>query len=601
MSDAEIRLQRRTAVAVTPTSLVMPGADRRAASLDGKGSGRSSQRVSVEHLAPDRRLAGRPVPAADAVNLTIAEFEWRLIADAGCDPADRLAMARELKHFGSAGSFAARRLEELAFATLPWAILLQIEPDFPHPSWDVAAAAILAACRSQVPLPAMWAAAATTCRLHPAGGKLGELFTNIEMRELFAIRYTERYGAGVIGDPLCAATSVAYLPINPSIRAARFERVASIDDALPLADIVGIADGCAAALRTYFSVTNCCQSAGAGSQDGGAVALLPPEVATKVALHKIDGLLEYVSRMGAPASVSRQELFNIFWPCPEAFQTLATVRTLRTILAERGWGFEPDPEFGRWPRLPQVFAFFPVGEESDDHAWKRAAILVGSDIGRVVGRPIEFARAMAKLVGADIERDMRLAALVETCGGTTALTLIHEQSDSRIERFVADLLRHVTAGQLGIRLTPSQIATLGPVLRRYRIAVEPSHRTSDGHKLVLRKQLVATIEAQDRLNEPLLAGLSDHIDEPAATATPVNAASRDEWALALIVRLPADASLPASAFATLCRTAGKTSSVAFEAINTRSADICGEALLHPGDPIAIDQDVLNHIKGKRSK
>lgn len=562
-----------------------------------EGSSYASFSPTERHAYLSWIASGRPLPAPAAfVRLAVIGFERRILADTGCDRDERLLLGGELEWLATSGSAAARALRDLAFATLPDDILLATEPVFDDLSWNLAGAVVLASCRTQAPLPPLWAAAAALCSPGQTSSALASSFSHPEVRELFAPRYAARFPGGVVGKSHVETIEVRYVPINPSIAPvtpfSAFLRVQANAEAIPVRDILACGQACVSALSSYLRVARATSSS-------RAVALLPYEVAATVASEETERLVAHVRELcsDGPAAMTAAEIFGSLWPCPQELRSRGVVRTLSRVLSDRGWGIEPDPTVAPWPRMPRRFAFFQIGErheESLEFDWKRATILLLGDVCNALALGEVFTSSVIKTLGLDPVTDSRLVALCRTYPGTFLDVPDRFLKDVRVAAAVRQVLSDV-----GAHLGGREAAAFKTVLARQGIALIPApERTPNSARFELRKEVLVDLAEQDRVIGPRLAGLSDQLEALAESAPATLPVSEDTLARDLVTRLPTTGSISAAAFAELCLSARRAPSVTLELINSFAVAHCGEPLLEGGDPIVIDRHVQNFIKGR---
>jgi hypothetical protein len=543
---------------------------------------------------------GRPTPTERAfMELAVAGFERRLLVDGDCDAAERLLIARELERFSKAGWSAARALRDLVLANLPDEVLLAVDPTFDDLSWDLTGAGVLASSRTRTPLTAMWAVAAALCNLNPAAASLAAAFEYIELRELFATRYRAKFGAGIVAAEDAERAEVWYRPINRSLSSgtsARFLRVETIAASIPVGEILALAEECVSDLRSYLRVTTTGGSSTAlEDRKRFALALLPYEVVTTLAKAEVRGLVDHLrevwSRDGGLLNTA--ELFDTLWPCPPNLSTWGVVRGLRRVLADHGWGLEPDPALGRWLQMPLRFSFFPQVEPViSEFDWRRAVVVTIGCICNLVGQGEVFFDALTRVLALDPERDARLIALCRTYPGTTLEMPRAFLKEARVGAVIHEVLVEVTANVKG-----SAAATLKTALARFGIALgpDPQRAPLPPSGFALRQDVLDDLAGQDRVIHRHLAGLSDHL-EPGTPPAVAFEGGENRLSLDLMSKLPIEGSISGADFAALCAAIGQTPSVAIELINTFAVADCGEPLLEPGDPILIDRDVQNFIR-----
>lgn len=319
----------------------------------------ASRAAYLSWLASGRRDPGTPV---GYVFLFFYGLERRLLADADHFPAalDETGIIcaeveRLLGIYGSNGSFmsyASRFLDTVATLRSGTAQVYDSPPPVPATSWEIPIRLKVGLGQLALagkPVPHEWALA--WVRAHPEA-RLRTPATRCpeEFGRLFAIRYRERFGEGLMIKPNKTKLVECYRPASASFGG---------EVRIPLGDLPDIAALTAPVRRLTEVTDHCCEELDAYSRflrknpDGRgsphAVALLPDELAAAYIEGETAALFEWVDeQLGArQQALVHGKLLAARWPSGrEGKLAKADAVALAQLLGKRGYGIEPDVRFG---------------------------------------------------------------------------------------------------------------------------------------------------------------------------------------------------------------------------------------------------------------
>jgi tellurite resistance protein len=243
---------------------------------------------------------------------------------------------------------------------------------------------------AQKPLPAMMAL--QWLRFHPDFGlRTPARRCAKEFNELFARRYAEKFGDGLVVPLNQKKLSIAYRAANPSLRGLRLD-FAELPDPFsltaPLKKIFAVSESCAAELEAYSRYLG---RKGSDSASLAALALLPGDLAAPAA-EKIRGLLGRIAADG-PGLVETKTLYEIMGQPLPAQIDKKDAENLAVLVEKLGFGLVPDVRYhGAKPDKNAQVAVFPQGHGPDFKpsrefrlvgAMLRLGALVGQSDGKV--------------------------------------------------------------------------------------------------------------------------------------------------------------------------------------------------------------------------
>jgi tellurite resistance protein len=212
---------------------------------------------------------------------------------------------------------------------------------------------------AQKPLPAVMAL--QWPRFHPDFGlRTPARRCPQEFKELFARRYAEKFGDGLLVPLNKKKLSISYRAANPSLRGLRLD-FAELPDPFnltsPLKKIFEVSESCAAELEAYSRYLG---RKGSDSASLAALALLPKDLAAPAA-EKIRGLLGRIAADG-PGLVETKTLFEIMGqPLPGRIER-KDAENLAVLVEKLGFGLVPDVRYhGIKPDKNAQVAVFPRG------------------------------------------------------------------------------------------------------------------------------------------------------------------------------------------------------------------------------------------------
>ncbi len=342
---------------------ISPGA--RAAYLDWLAGGRIDPAVGIGH-----------------VFLFFYGLERRLLVDAAAnpDPSELAAISAEVRRllelYGGNGSFynyANGLLGYLGFLRKADGSTAGFQPPRVRTYWDVPLQVKLGlggmSLRGE-PIPANWALAwgihHPETRLRTPAKRCPD-----ELSELFAVRYREKFGEGLVVKPNRRKLRASYRPASSGLSGHDFEAGSELPDICSLKSpsnkLRALVESCTAELDSYS------RWLGRNSDKAGsieAMAFLPaplvhPEQHEQLRAidRRIRAALIGVEHALLPAS----ELLRWWPPASSGKFTKKDAVALISLIERLGFGVEPDPRFGA-PRLDKAeqAVVFPLGPDSPD-------------------------------------------------------------------------------------------------------------------------------------------------------------------------------------------------------------------------------------------
>ena len=406
-------------------------------------------------LADGRRDARAPI---GFVLLFFAGLERRVLLDAAHDP----AVARELPVIATE----VRRLRALHGAGNPSfhtcasgfldALELLTAPHVARPSagWVTAAAppaprrerlpvpmalrvALAGFAAAGAPVPAAWAR--SWAWYHPAVvPRTPQTRCAQEFDRLFALRYTQRHGAGLVPRPTGAPLEVWYEPASPGLTGAGLSR-ADLPDVLsePTAtrELGVLVDSVTGALDPY---SRWLAKTPNGRGTLAATALLPAELLDRDA-GPLGHLLSWANAHldGRPSAVIDAAEFTSFWSIARPDRMAKDeAASLALVLSRVGLGVEPDVRFGGPALARGPAVLFRLDGDAPDGP--RAGYLTATTM-------LHLAASVVSVVGS--------AAAAGHAGGQAA-----EQSGRQAEQDDIDTVVETSVSELAttVRLTAAE-------------------------------------------------------------------------------------------------------------------------------------------------
>jgi hypothetical protein len=616
---------------------------------------------SYEGLKPAERAAyllwlassrDNPDTPTGFVFLYFYGLERRALMDAStlADPRAELNLvADEVKRlksiYGSGSSF--RSYASSFLATLEFLSGPNEVPDGPPPiveaySWEFPPALKFGLGRLAAtghPIPGDWAfewtRAMSQTRFRHV--KCPEEFAN-----LFAIRYQEKFGSGVLLKPTNNRASASYRPASASF-GGEFQFTQDVPDVTVVSDVVAeldsLAEQCAKDLLPYSRYV---ARHPEGRNNLAAAAYLPKEL-----VH--DGSRSAVGQFTAWVESSLADKDQVLigghdlvrqWPSATPGKLVkAEAAAMAELLGSLGFGVEPDVRFSGPVVGEGKVVLFRLGESTTGPgpAWEPAAAilqltanLISSEaqnaylLDRVANQLQEGLQLRAS------ERNRIRAHLwwattlkLSVASTKRALAELDPTTKKQIGNFLIDVA--ATSGEVGLRqvtalttafkvldLQPTTIYSLlherstGPATEP--IEVRPGRPAPAGEAVPHEpKKLTADLLNQDLIREKfaesarataLLGEIfsdTEEIDSYAEPSSPDGAAPFSGALYELVKQLSRQASWSVEEFSALAKKHGQLPNAAIETINERTLELFDEPLLEGGAAIGVNQDVLKEL------
>lgn len=504
-----------------------------------------------------------------------------------------------------------------------------------------------------VPVPADWALA--WAWFHPeTGPRTPARRCAAEYERLFAIRYRERYGAGLPVRPNKTAVLLEYNPASAGLRFVRLDlRLPNVFQlAGPTRKLAALADECTDALDAYSRFLG-------REPDGGrtlpAVALLPRELIDADA-GPVAKLYAWANtQLGtAGSAVVRADDLIAHWPAQARTKngrlTKKDATALAQLLGHRGIGIEPDPRMGGALPAEGAAVLFrcagtPAAVASGAYAAASAllhlAVAVSQADGDVADAEREhlLAHLETGLDLSDAER-VRLRAhlhwLLVTGAGLTAvkrrLVGLSAGQRARIGAFLVTVAAadgvisaaevtmlnriygllelnpddvygalHAAAAPPAPAADPITVRPADPERTGYAIRRPPPPETTQDAGIRLDPAAVARKIAETAEVSSLLGSIFVEDDEPAPRPVPAmgpaveSVAGLDTPHSGLLRALVGKHRWTRGEFEELAAIWGVLPDGAIDAVNDAAYDTAGDPLLEGDDPIQINTDVLGEM------
>lgn len=331
----------------------------------------------LDWLAGGRR---DPQASISFVFLYFYGLERRVIADAGTVAlpdtefqAIRLEIKRLLALYGENQSFNTYASALLGYMTIAGSgePVYRLPPPSEGKTWalpDVVRIAVGQLSRDVVPVPADWAFAwawfdPSTYLRTPA-----ERCRN-EVQRLFAVRYRQRYGDGMVVKPCTRTVRYEYRAASRSVAGAIKPVVLDVPDVANLTGPIGklrtLFDECTNDLDAYSRWLGRHPGSGGTLQ---ASALLPAELTSTDDMgeeaRELRTLLESATSGGKLAAIDAASILKFWPPARNGKYAKSDALALVQFLDKLGFGLEPDVRFGG-PRLDSVLHVVAFLEGTD--------------------------------------------------------------------------------------------------------------------------------------------------------------------------------------------------------------------------------------------
>ena len=311
------------------------------------------------------------------------------------------------------------------------------------------------------PVPADWARA--WARHHAAlAPRSAELACPAEFDRLFPLRYTDRYGRGLVPTADLPGIRLRYRPANPGLATTlvcREDLPDVLADARSTRALGALLDDVAAALGPY---RRWLAKFPHGRGSLAAATLLPAEL-VDADRGRLGALRVWCERQldGRPWTVVDAVEFWAFWATSAPERMARDEATaLITVLSLLNLGVEPDVRFGAPALAPGPAVLFRLGRPVSDHPGDRF---------RGAAAIVRCAAAVASAAGPVDPRDGAGTAVLRTAGDLAAMLHLDPGEDLRL------------AARLGWLLTTGvDVDRLG----RHTASLSAAEREVAGHYLV---------------------------------------------------------------------------------------------------------------------
>ncbi len=368
-----------------------------------------------------RGRVGRVFPQALSLFLMGAERRW--LMDRVSDREELLALSEECRRLAeeylSVEVFSSRAAD-LADAIRLWTEATppsQVPVDFRRTSNLRTRIGLGEIAADRRPIPADWAILLAAD--HPHGAFIRRVMRHEEFRELFAVRYSEQFGGGLLFPADRPTTFELYLE-NRSfpgrLLPLLFRAQARVEHASPQAvAAMEVAKRVESELKAYLGHKRSSAPVNA--------ALLPEELVERFGQVETDHLIHRIEEALAKepfALISWADILNC-WGAPE-FQYGIPHRLAR-VLARHGFGFEPHPTYSpqSWFSLRSALIFFRDADRDTAGRRVQAASAIADAVAPVVrdaslplGVLADHIKTLAELSGSE---SVRLRGRVYWHGG----------------------------------------------------------------------------------------------------------------------------------------------------------------------------------------
>jgi hypothetical protein len=512
-------------------------------------------------------------------------------------------------------------------------------PEISEPSWAIPEGMKIGLgriCASGRPVPSNWALAwlladpesylrtpAKRCRQ--------------EFADLFAIRYHQRYGDGLVIKPNKTSLQIVYRPATRSFGEVAIN-VGDVPDVTalkkPIAALRDIAKECTESLDAYS------RWLGRHADDAGsltAVALLPAELVGENAggeLASITGWVERHLGEGGECLADGDDLAAL-WPGGSGRKlSRAESASLCVLLAKNGYGVEPDVRFGG-PAVnggPVVLFRQPLLSAPPEH-WSRAVAMLDLALASVGSIDATSLPALAEQLSQSLEltpaQRLRASAHLRSVAlrsptltaAKKAMATESQRSRQQVGQYLVDLVSRrgpigpsqvsgLTRAFTALGLEPASMFTLihekasspavdpieiQPTMARRRGEAIPPPPTN-GNGVNLDPAVIAATMAQSEKASTLLGKIFTE-DEPARPPVLVPTAPGTLGApyLELLGKLAARSSWTLAEFSEAASALGLMPNGALEVLNEAALDLRGDPVLE-GDGADDEEAVLevNH-------
>ncbi|MDL2267697.1 TerB N-terminal domain-containing protein [Desulfovibrio sp. OttesenSCG-928-G15] len=464
-----------------------------------------------------------------------------------------------------------------------------------------------------------------------------------EFKELFAQRYTEKHGEGIVVPPNKKTLSISYHAASPSLRGLRLDFSELPDPFMltaPLKKVHAIAEACTDELDAYSRYLG---RKGSDPASLAALALLPKDlVPTAPAAGKIKETLAAVAGSG-PGLLETIKLYAMLGEEEPAQIGKKDAENLAAFVEKLGFGLIPDIRYyGVRPDIQSSVVIFPHGHGVDFKpsgefrlvgSMIRLGAMVSQSDGSVSPHEEDVLKGLVRdnreLTG--IEKDSLLAYLhwsLYTPQGASGLKQKLAELDESEKTVVSRIL--ISVAHADGYIDPKEVKQLEKLYTS--LGLDKSLVVSDIHaastdtpvtvalrdretthaipqppsaaaSFVLNEELIRIREQETRQVRDVLENIfAEQIDEPAPVVTPVQAMQHvsplsglDQAHQALFNRLVKQAHWERSTVYEICKELGLMLDGAMEVLNEWAFDNVNAPLLDDGDPIYFDTELAKEI------
>ncbi|MCC8194064.1 MAG: TerB N-terminal domain-containing protein [Deltaproteobacteria bacterium] len=464
-----------------------------------------------------------------------------------------------------------------------------------------------------------------------------------EFRELFAQRYMEKYGEGIVIPPNKKTLSISYHAASPSLRGMRLDFTELPDPFMltaPLKKIHAIAETCTDELDAYSRYLG---RKGGEPESLAALALLPKDLVPNApAAAKMKDVLSTVTG-SRPALLKTAKLYEILGEEPPVQLGKKDAENLSAFVEKLGFGLIPDIRYyGTRPDSNSSVVVFPHGHGVDFKpsgefrlvgAMVRLGAMVSQSDGNVSPHEEEVLKNLIldnrRLTG--IEKDSLLAYLhwslytpQGTAGLKQKLVEIGESEKAAVSRILisvahadgyidpkevkqleklytslgfekSQVLRDIHAASADVPVTVA--------LREQETTHAIPQPAGATRAFVLNEELIRIREQETRQVRDVLENIfAEDVEELASvevseqTSQPSSPLEGlDEAHQTLFARLAEQTHWERSAVYEMCKELGLMLDGAMEVLNEWAFETVNAPLLDDGDPIYFDTELAKEI------
>lgn len=464
-----------------------------------------------------------------------------------------------------------------------------------------------------------------------------------EFTELFAQRYSKKYGEGIVVSPNKKTLSIFYHAASPSLRGMRLDFTELPDPFMltaPLKKIHAIAETCTDELDAYSRYLG-----RKGSEPGSlaALALLPKDLVPNApAAAKIKEALNSVVN-GGPSLLETAKLYEILDEEAPVQLGKKDAENLAVFVEKLGFGLMPDIRYyGVRPDSNSSVVVFPHGhgvdfKPSGEFRLVGAMVRLGAMVSQSDGDVSPHEEEVLKNLILDnrhltgIEKDSLLAYLhwsLYTPQGTAGLKQKLAEIGEPEKAVVSRIL--ISVAHADWYIDPKEVKQLEKLYTS--LGFDKSQVLSDIHaasadvpvtvalrdqeathaipqpadaapSFVLNEELIRIREQETRQVRDVLENIfTEHVEEPATVeiseqttqpASPLDGLDRAHQAL--FARLGEQTHWERSAVYGICKELGLMLDGAMEVLNEWAFDTVNAPLLDDGDPIYFDTELAKEI------